>query len=185
MALPMISAGHVASAPVELVLSEKVGLSGDSAKVTDAATGALVFQIKAHLLTMSQRRELLDAAGNAIGQVRMKKSPGVHPACYVGTMSDEKAVTIKLKGMMNPTKCDAEVIVGGTTVGEVTGNWRAKTAVITIHGKEVARFKRSSLTANGILFGADVYTIAITAGFDTALAVLIASAFDELYHDAP
>ena len=131
---------------------------------------------------MSERRTLMDANGAEIGQLRKKKSPGLHPACYIGTMQDEKKCTVKVKGLMNPTKCDANIYVGDSVVGEATGNWRAKTFTIAMGGNKVAEVKRKT-GMTGRMFDADSYYIDVAAGVDQAFISLVVIALDELYHD--
>ncbi len=57
-----------------------------------------MFKIDAHLVSMSDRRTLKDSSGNDVGQVRKKKTPGLHPTYYVGTMNDDKKCAVKVKG---------------------------------------------------------------------------------------
>ena len=70
---------------------------GDSGKIKDA-NGNLVFNINAQLVSMSARRTLTDSNGGALGQVRKKKTPGLHVTYYLGTMNDEKKCAVKAKG---------------------------------------------------------------------------------------
>ena len=140
MSLTPIAPETVSSSPSTLILKETAAwksLSNDSGKIKDTE-GNLVFEIDAAVMTMSGRRALKDASGKEVGQVRHKKTPGVHPAMYVGTMDDDKKCMVKTTGMLNPTKCDADIYVGDSVVGEVSGNWRAKHYTFTIDGKEVS-----------------------------------------------
>lgn len=57
-----------------------------------------MFNINAQLVSMSARRTLTDANGAALGQVRKKKTPGLHVTYYLGTMNDEKKCAVKAKG---------------------------------------------------------------------------------------
>ena len=143
--LTPIAPQYAAAAPTTLVFKEKktMTISGDSGKIKDA-DGNLVFEIDAHLATMSERRTLKNASGAKIGQCRRKKTPGIHPAFYIGTMDDEKKIMVKVKGMMNPTKCDADIYYGDKVVGEAGGNWRAKSYHVSIGGKRVAEVKRKT-----------------------------------------
>lgn len=141
MSLTPIAPETVCSSPTTLILKEKAAwksLTDDSGKITDP-DGNLVFNIDASYLTMSGRRALKDASGKEVGQVRHKKTPGLHPAMYVGTMDDEKKCMVKTKGLLNPTKCDADIYIGDKVVGEASGNWRAKQFSFTLDGKEVSR----------------------------------------------
>ena len=140
MSLTPIAPETVSSSPSTLILKETAAwksLSNDSGKIKDTE-GNLVFEIDAAVMTMSGRRALKDASGKEVGQVRHKKTPCVHPAMYVGTMDDDKKCMVKTTGMLNPTKCDADIYVGDSVVGEVSGNWRAKHYTFTIDGKEVS-----------------------------------------------
>jgi uncharacterized protein YxjI len=70
---------------------------GDSGKINDA-DGNLVFEIDAKLISLSDARTLKDSHGNAVGQVRRKKMPGLHATYYLGTMDDDKKCAVKAKG---------------------------------------------------------------------------------------
>ena len=70
---------------------------GNSGKILDT-NGAVVFEIVASLMTISEHRVLKDASGNKIGQARKKKTPGLHMTYYLGPMDDEKKCAVKAKG---------------------------------------------------------------------------------------
>jgi uncharacterized protein YxjI len=70
---------------------------GNSGKILDT-NGAVVFEIAATLMTISEHRTLKDASGNKIGQARKKKTPGLHMTYYLGPMDDEKKCAVKAKG---------------------------------------------------------------------------------------
>ena len=72
-------------------------LTGNSGKILDT-NGAVVFEIAATLMTISEHRTLKDASGNKIGQARKKKTPGLHMTYYLGPMDDEKKCAVKAKG---------------------------------------------------------------------------------------
>lgn len=181
--LTPIAPQFAASAPVTLVFKEKKGftLTGDSGKIHDD-NGNLMFEIEASKMTLSERRTLKDANGASVGQLRKKKTPALHPTCYIGTMGDEKKCAVKKKGLANPTKCDADIYIGSNVVGEVSGNWRAKSYKVTIDGNQVAEVKRKT-GASGHLLNADSYYIDMVAGVDGAFMSMVVIALDELYHD--
>mmetsp|Transcript_23971 Transcript_23971/g.49508 ORF Transcript_23971/g.49508 Transcript_23971/m.49508 type:complete len:187 (-) Transcript_23971:121-681(-) len=184
MSLTPIAPETASPSPTTLILKEKAAwksLSNDSGKIKDT-DGNLVFDIDAALMTMSERRTLKDAAGKEVGQVRRKKTPGLHPAMYVGTMEEEKKCMVKTKGMLNPMKCDADIYVGDAVVGQASGNWRAKSYSFTLDGKEVATVKRKT-GLTGMILEKDSYCIDIAAGVDRAFICLVVIAVDELYHD--
>ena len=97
-------------------------------------------------------------------------------------MDDDKKCMVKVKGMMNITKCDADIYLGDRVIGEATGNWRAKSFKIAIEGNEVAIVSRKT-GMMGHLLDADTYVIEIVDGVDTAFISLVIIALDELYHD--
>lgn len=66
----LISPQHVTSTAKTLVLKERsMSYSGDDAQIKDTA-GNIVFYVQAELMTMSQRRFMVDTRGQKIGQVR-------------------------------------------------------------------------------------------------------------------
>jgi len=179
----LISPRFVAAGPTTLVLKEKKGLSltGDSGKIKDA-NGNLVFKIDANFMTISERRTLEDASGTKIGTVRVKKTPGLHKTYYLGPMDDDKKCAVKMKGLLNPMKCDADIYLGDRVIGEASGNWRAKTFQITLGGRQAAKVGRKTGLMGHVL-DADSYVIEIEQGVDVAFMSMVVIALDELYHD--
>jgi uncharacterized protein YxjI len=182
-ALTPIAPQTVVSGPTTLVIKERKGpsLTGDSGKIKDDK-GNLIYEIDAKHLTISGRRVLLDASGKQIAQGRGKKMPGIHPAMYIGPMDDEKKCMVKVKGMLDITKTDADIYMDDKVIGEVSGNWRAKSFKVSIEGKEVATIERKT-GVTGHLLDADSYTVEIAAGVDTAFICMVVISLDELYHD--
>uniref|UniRef100_A0A7S0XIC3 Tubby C-terminal domain-containing protein n=1 Tax=Erythrolobus madagascarensis TaxID=708628 RepID=A0A7S0XIC3_9RHOD len=177
-----LSAAHARSTPTDLIFQEKLTLTGDGAAVTDE-DGTVLFRIKAKLMSVSARRELADASGAVIAGARMKKTPGLHAAVYIGPESNEKLMMVKAKGLRDITKCDVDIYLNDKVVGEACGNWRAKTFDVKINGQLAGQMTRKSTTAKGILFGADAYHVAVAPNVDLACMALLICALDEIYHD--
>jgi len=87
-----------------------------------------------------------------------------------------------MKGLINPTTCNAEIYLGDNVIGEVVGNWSARSYTINIDGSQVAEVKRTNITS-GYILGKDEYCIEIAAGVDTAFISMIVIGLDEMYHD--
>ena len=176
-------AQHTVSAqPTKLYLKEKAfSYTGDDAKIVDGE-GNTVFRVKAEVLTLSQRRFIYDSAGQKVGQLRKKKTPGLSVTVYLGTPSDEKKLSVVMTGFLNPTKSNASILLGTSKIGKVRGNWRAKQFSIEIDGREVASVTRKR-TAASFFAGADSYCINVQAGVDLAFMGLVTIALDELYND--
>jgi len=156
--------------------------SGDDAQIKDTS-GNIVFYVKAELMTMSQRRCLVDTRGQKIGQLRHKKTPGLRPTVYIGSTSDEKKVSVKMTGMLDPFNSNAHIMLGeSNNIGKISGNWRAKKFTITIDNSVVANVLRKRTMAS-MFMGADTYCIDVQPGVDLAFVSLIAIALDELYND--
>ncbi len=92
------------------------------------------------------------------------------------------SIALSYERLLNPTKCDADIYLDGNVIGEASGNWRAKSFKITVHGKQVATISRKTGIMGRIL-DADSYVIEIVAGVDTAFISMVVIALDELYHD--
>jgi uncharacterized protein YxjI len=174
---------HVTSSAKTLVLKERsMSYSGDDAQIKDD-NGNIVFYVQAELMTMSQRRYLVDTRGQKIGSLRHKKTPGLHPTVYIGTTSDEKKCSVKMSGMLDPFNCNASILLGpNNKIGKISGNWRAKKFSITLNGNLAAKVLRKR-TMSSMFMGADTYCIDVEPGVDVAFVSLIAVALDELYND--
>jgi len=168
----------------DLYLKEKaLTLTGDNASVKDSK-GNTMFSINADMISMSQRRSLVDSEGNVIAQLR-RQVMGLIPTIYIGTPQNEKKVTVKSTGILNPLQCNASISIDGKTVGKVKGNWRAKKFSIQIDGVEVAKIGRKRTIASTFM-GADSYNITVTPKgkpVDLAFISLVCIALDEIYRD--
>lgn len=184
MAFDPFHTGRVSAQPTEFMFKEKrVSLTGDGGTVTDVS-GNPVFKIHAGKFSMRQRREITDANGTTLAVLRRAGGLGhVHPSVYLGTEQDEKALTIKMKGMLDFKHCDAEILQGDTLVGSVRGNWRAKEFEVIINDRPAVTVQRKGLNASAVLFGADSYCVHAHPGIDHVFAALSVIALDELYHD--
>jgi len=180
--LTLIAPQCAASDPTTLVLKEKkLSLTGDSATIKDV-NGNVVFKINAHLMSLSCRRELMDANGTMIGQLRKKKTPQIHQSYYFGPMDNDKKCSVKKKGLMNITKCDADIFLGSTKIGEAHGNWRSKSFDIFIDGNQAGKVSRKT-NLSSVLLDSDEYVIEVSAGVDAAFITLIIISLDELYSE--
>ena len=83
---------------------------------------------------------------------------------------------------MNITKCDAEIYLGHTVIGQTEGNWRVKSFKISLQGNLAATVSCKTSAAS-ILVGADSYCIEISEGIDSAFILGVIIALDEIYHD--
>jgi len=177
-----IASEYVAPFQKVIVFKEsKLSLTGDSGTIKDI-DGNVVFHVKAKKLTLSQRRHLVDAHGNTLGQLRLKKTPSLHNACYIGSLDDEKKFKVKVKGLMNIMKCDADIYIGNDVIGKAYGNWRAKSFTIELEGNMAASITRKT-NFSSLFLDADSYVIAVKEGVDIAFISLVVIALDELYHD--
>mmetsp|Transcript_6944 Transcript_6944/g.18610 ORF Transcript_6944/g.18610 Transcript_6944/m.18610 type:complete len:193 (+) Transcript_6944:620-1198(+) len=179
-----LSHAHVRSTPSSLIFTEKVSFTGDGATVTDAQ-GVGIFSVKAKAVSASARRELIDTSGKVVAGMRLKKSPGLHRAVYIGPENDEKLITVKTKDSMKLSNNNVAIFVHDNEVGEALGNWRSKTFEVKINGETAATMTRKSKTAAGIMFGADMYLVEVAPKCDISFVALLVCALDELFHDKP
>ena len=87
--------------------------------------------VEAHLISLSQNRTVKSSTGATIGTIRKPYIPkftltGYKPAWYLGSLDDERKTRVQMKGLLNPTTCNAEIYLGDTAIGEVVGNWSAR-----------------------------------------------------------
>jgi hypothetical protein len=83
---------------------------------------------------------------------------------------------------MNITKCDADIYLGDTVIGEASGNWRAKSFTITLGGRQAGKVLRKT-GLMGRVMDKDSYVIEIEQGVDVAFMCMVVIALDEIYHD--
>merc|ERR1712176_940083 len=100
-----------------------------------------------------------DSEGNVIAQLR-RQVMGLIPTVYIGTPQNEKKVTVKSTGILNPLQCNASITIDGKKVGKVEGNWRAKKFTIRIDDVVVATIGRKRTIASTFV-GADSYSISV------------------------
>lgn len=84
--------------------------------------------------------------------------------------------------LMNITKCDADIYLGDTVIGEASGNWRAKSFTITLGGRQAGKVLRKT-GLMGRVMDKDSYVIEIEQGVDVAFMCMVVIALDEIYHD--
>ena len=179
-----IAPQYATTQEIELSLKEKtLSFTGDDAKIKDS-NGNVMFKVKADLISFAQSRTMYDAQGRTIAQLRQKVM-GFGTTFYIGTLENEKKVSMKRKDKFNPMNSNATISIDGNKVGEIKGNWRAKNFVITIDGVQVATVGRPRTLASTFM-DADSYVIRITPGgqpVDMAFISLVVIALDELYND--
>jgi len=184
--LAPIAPQHATSKPTKLSLKERTSaISGDDARIKDSKDNT-VFQMRSEMLSISQRRTMLDAHGNVIAQLRHKKM-GIVPTIYIGTPLNENKVVLKSSGLLKASSYNASISIDGEKVGKVEGDYRAEKFSIQIDGEEIATLRRKRNAASTMLAGSDSYNINVTPPqggrpVDLAFVSLVAVAIDELYH---
>ena len=171
-----------ANKPTTLYFSEKMRhLVGNSGKIKDG-NGNTVFEIKAVHWTFSNRRFLLDSKGNTLGQFRRKNMCSMNNIYYFGPINDEKRCAVKLKGMLNPLKCEADIYIGKEIIGKALGSWKLKMLEIEVFHEVVAIVDRKK-TLKSTSMDEDTCCVKIIKGVDTAFITLVIMALDMFYDD--
>lgn len=157
------------------------------AQLTQMSLLSPLLTVEAHLISLSHNRTIKASTGAKIGTIRKKRLPaitmtGIKQAWYLGSLEDERKCRVQMKGLFNPTTCNAEIYLGDTVIGEVSGNWSARSYTISIDNKQVAEVKRHT-GITGHILNKDEYVLEITAGVDTAFISMVVIALDEMYHD--
>jgi len=179
-----IGATYCAVEPTTLAMKEKAfSLSGDTFKIKDAKSGQVVFQIEGKVISLHDKKKLLDGNGNEIA-VFAKKLVSIHKT-FVVSRGDEKLMTITKKMAFMKSKMVAEVknlcSDGREMKIEAVGDWRDKNVVVSEEGGGIlATISRKSLNLNSVAFDAQTYYLQVNPGVDSAMIVLLALAFDEL-----
>ncbi|KAH8595820.1 tubby C-terminal-like domain-containing protein [Bisporella sp. PMI_857] len=167
-----------------LKMQEKVwSLSGDTFHITDQA-GVEVVQCRGTTLSLSDRKQFLDARGQPLFALRTKLL-ALHKTYYGETQDGTTLFTVKAKFSIGKAKMNATFTNLASDKKEIElcirGDWFDKSAQITIGegGPVVASINRSVLTAGQIFGGQQTYYVTVAPGVDLSLMAALCVCLDE------
>lgn len=166
---PVCNNRFVTTRPMTIILKECLKFHDEN--------GNLMFNLHARTMTMSGRIIIKDANGVRVGHVRGKRRPAARATYYFGDKKKDKIGTVKAKGPTSRSdRCDADIYIGDTLIGETMGNWFTKSFRIVISGVQVAEIYRTIDSAEGG-FSIEI----LTEGVDSLVILLIVMALGEIH----
>ncbi|PWN99522.1 hypothetical protein FA09DRAFT_333817 [Tilletiopsis washingtonensis] len=153
------------------IREHKVSLTGDDFSIKDAMTNQTIFKVDGKALSLSGRKDVLDASGTKLFQVR-KKHIAIHTT-YQGIGANDEVLFTVSSRMSLGTKLEIKVLV-------LKGDFFDRNATITTkEGVPVASIGRSFANAGQVLFDKQTYILNVAPGVDAALMVAVAICLDE------
>ncbi|XP_058739794.1 protein LURP-one-related 10-like [Vicia villosa] len=182
---PIIGPQYCAPYPLELAVVKKVMTISDGNYVVTDVNGNIVFKVKDPLLTLHERRVLLDAAGYPIITLR-RKIATMHDRweAYRGdsTKSKDLIFTAK-KSSIIQLKINLEVFLAGNTKEDVC-DFKVKdseSSCIVYVGESnntLAKMQKKE-TVKSVLFGKDHLMVTVYPNVDYAFIVALMLIFNE------
>ncbi|KAI0884135.1 DUF567-domain-containing protein [Annulohypoxylon maeteangense] len=164
-----------------LVLREKVmSLSGNSFDIT-LANGQPIFKVKGESMTLSNRMNVMDTAGNLQFCIR-KKHIAIHTTYYAENAKGDEIFEVQSKFRLGGSK-----FIGSFTSASgqqeqllMKGDWTDTSAEITdeASGQVVASIYRDRWNARELLGGQQTYNVTIAANVDMSIIVAMCICLD-------
>ena len=166
--------------PCTLTLTKKALSLFKQETIVKNDNDKLFFKIASSLFSIGHHRVIQDHKGKPIGQFRRNNVPLTCQTFYIGTMDDETICSMKMKGLLDFTKCEADIYLGDDIIGEVVGMANSRYFTIKIKNTIVAKIQKKPLTS--FFVEDETYRIYINEGVDSVFVVMIMIVFDELFN---
>ncbi|XP_012089727.1 protein LURP-one-related 15 [Jatropha curcas] len=187
----VIGPQFLAPYPVDLKVATKLLSLGEcNLGVTDA-NGALIFKVKSKLLSIRDRRYLLDAAGNILATFRQKIMTA-HRRWQVfrGDSTDSQDLIFSVKkSSLIQFKTELDVFLAANTREDVPdfkvkGSWFERSCTIYLGQSNtiIAQMHRKH-TLSTIVFDADNFGVTVYPNIDYAFIVSLVVILDEINED--
>lgn len=171
----------------EFKVREKIfPFSGDSFEIKDRY-GKTAFKVSGKLLTLRERKTLLDADGSTL-YAMTENIVSLHNRMHILDKTGNVIMTIRRKHIIPMFKGTVQVWNGvkdnGQPVYEIVGSIiRKNFEILDRHnGRVAATICRKWMKFQNIL-EKDVYIVTVNPGYNSALMVFLAVAVDEQFHD--
>ncbi|XP_027352221.1 protein LURP-one-related 10-like [Abrus precatorius] len=178
--------------PVDLAVVKKVMTISDGNFVVTDINGNVVFKVKGSLLTLRDRRVLIDAAGNPIVTLR-RKIMTVHDRwqAFRGESTDPKDLIFTLKrSSLIQFKTKLDVFLAHNTTEsvcdfKVKGSWFEQSCTVYAgESNTVVAQMHKKHTVQSILIGKDHFMVTVYPNVDYAFIVALIVILDEINKDA-
>ncbi|XP_028764579.1 protein LURP-one-related 15-like [Neltuma alba] len=189
--IAVIGPQYCAPYPVDLSVVEKVMSISDGNFVVADMQGNVVFKVKGSLLTLRDRRVLIDAAGNPIVTLR-RKIMTAHDRwqAFRGESTEEKDLIFQLKrSSLIQFKTKLDVFLANNTKEEVCdfkikGSWLERSCIVYAGESDtiVAQMHKKH-TVQSVLIGKDNFMVTVYPNVDYAFIVALIVILDEINED--
>ncbi|CAN1276845.1 Protein LURP-one-related 15 [Linum perenne] len=182
----VVSPFFLAQYPVDLTVSTKLMTLGENDFSVKDVNGTIIFRIKSKLMSLHDRRKLLDANNNVLVSMSQKLMTAHRRwKAYRGDSKDDKDLlfTVKKSSMLQ-LKTELAVFLAGNTKEEVPdfrvkGSFNESSCVIYL-GNTNKIIAQSMAT---MLFEADNFRVTIYPNVDYAFIVSLVVILDEINAD--
>ncbi|GAU17199.1 hypothetical protein TSUD_178290 [Trifolium subterraneum] len=192
-ALPttIIGPQYCAPYPLDLTIVKKVmSVSDGNFAVTDV-NGNIVFKVKGSLLTLRDRRVLVDASGNPVTTLR-RKIATLHDRweAFRGESTDSKDLVFTLKrSSLIQYKTKLDVFLAGNKKEDVCdfqvrGSWLERSCIVYAgESNNIVAQMHKKHTIKSLLIGKDHFMVKVYPNVDYAFIVALIVILDEINDD--
>lgn len=183
---------YVYNTAVEFKLKEKAfSMSGDGFSIKNTTTGAAAFKVKGTVISMSDKKKLVDATTGAAIYTMVESLLTLRGRMNIVDSKTKKPVVCLRKKGFIPMMGTGTVQIwrGGSDDGDpwlvCKGDYFRKNFDFKekSSGRVLASVRRKSMNMANILLEKDTYIIRVEPGVDVALMVFLVIALDEQYRD--
>ncbi|XP_020202740.1 protein LURP-one-related 10 [Cajanus cajan] len=191
--LPTVVIGpqYCAPYPVDLAVVKKVMTISDGNFVVTDVNGNVVFKVKGSLLTLRDRRLLIDAAGNPIVTLR-RKIMTAHDRwqAFRGESTESKDLLFTLKrSSLIQFRTKLDVFLASNTKEDVCdfkvkGSWMERSCVVYAgESNTIVAQMHKKHTVQSIFIGKDHFNVTVYPNIDYAFIVALIVILDEINED--
>nr|AGV54542.1 protein LURP-one-related 15 [Phaseolus vulgaris] len=177
--------------PVDLAVVKKVMTISDGNFVVTDVNGNVVFKVKGSLMSLRDRRVLIDAAGHPLVTLR-RKVMTAHDRwqAFRGESTDDKDLIFTLKrSSFIQFKTKLDVFLANNTKEDicdfkVKGSWLERSCVVYAgESNNIVAQMHKKHTVQSILIGKDHFMITVYPNIDYAFIVALIVILDEINED--
>ncbi|XP_062167479.1 protein LURP-one-related 15-like [Alnus glutinosa] len=189
--VPIIGPQYCAPYPVDLSIVRKVLTISDGNFVVTDVNGTVIFKVKGKILTLHDRRVLLDGAGNPVVTLR-EKIMSAHDRWQVfrGESVEESNLIFSVKrSSILQLKAKLHVFLANNTKEDVCdfkveGSWSERSCVVYAgESSSIIAQMHKKETAKSVLIGKDNFSVTIYPNVDYAFIVALVVILDGINND--